>query len=106
MRKSELSEKMIATDLTIGHTQEQVREFVEKAVHYGLYGVCVFQNMVKTAVDTAQGRLKVCTVTGYPSGIDVPATKIADAFFPPKAAPMKLILGSICRLLNQTTKRR
>ena len=81
MRKSELSEKMIATDLTIGHTQEQVREFVEKAVHYGLYGVCVFQNMVKTAVDTAQGRLKVCTVTGYPSGIDVPATKIADAFF-------------------------
>ena len=93
MRKSELSEKMIATDLTIGHTQEQVREFVEKAVHYGLYGVCVFQNMVKTAVDTAQGRLKVCTITGYPSGIDVPATKIADAFFSSKSGADEIDIG-------------
>lgn len=79
MRRADLSKKMIGTDLTIGHTRAQVREFVERAVSHELYGVCVFQNMVETAVEAAKGRLKVCTVSGYPSGIDVPVTKQADA---------------------------
>lgn len=104
MKKSELSRKMIATDLTIGHTKDQVTEFVKRAVHYGLYGVCVFQNMVKTAHDAAQGRAAVCTVTGYPSGIDLPETKIADAFFASKTGAAQIDLGVNLSALKSNDK--
>lgn len=79
IKRRELTDRMIATNLTIGQTQEQVEAFVKEALKQGLRGVCVFQNMVEVAVQTAGGALKVTTVTGYPSGIDVPETKIADS---------------------------
>lgn len=79
MDAKNLAARLIATDLTIGHTQKQVNDFVEEAADLGLYGVCVFQNMVRTALTAADGRIRVVTVTGYPSGIDVPETKIGDA---------------------------
>lgn len=93
MKKAELAKKMIATDLSIGHTKEQISEFVRRAIRYDLYGVCVFQNMVKTAIDASKEKVKVCTVSGYPSGIDVPETKIADAFFSAKTGAAEIDMG-------------
>lgn len=79
MLQKDLASHLILTVLKIGTTEQQVRDMVEKAAAHGLYGVCVFQNMVRTAHEAAAGRLRVITVTGYPSGIDVPVTKIEDA---------------------------
>lgn len=79
MKRAELAKRLVASELTIGRTEEQVADFVRQAVCRGLLGVCVYQNMVLTAVEAAKGSgLKIFTVAGFPSGIDVPVTKVSD----------------------------
>lgn len=93
MDQKSLAARLIATDLIIGHTSRQVSDFVEEAAGLGLHGVCVFQNMVKTALEAAGGRIRVITVTGYPSGIDVPETKIGDAALSAQNGAQELDFG-------------
>lgn len=79
MKKNELAKHLVATELTIGCTESQIVEFTLQAAQRGLLGVCVYQNMLLTAIKAAQGSdLKVFTVAGFPSGRDVPITKVSD----------------------------
>ena len=79
MKRHDFAAKFMANCLIIGYTEKQVTEYVQSAVAFGLKGVCVFQNMLKTALAASKYTgLYITTVTGYPSGIDVPETKIAD----------------------------
>lgn len=79
MKKAELAKRLVASELTIGRTEEQVVRLVHQAAERGLLGVCVYQNMVLPALEAAKGSgVKVFTVAGFPSGIDVPVTKVSD----------------------------
>lgn len=79
MKKTELARRLVASELAIGRTEVQVAEFISQANQRGLYGVCVHQNMLLTALKAAMGSdLKVFTVAGFPSGIDMPVTKVSD----------------------------
>lgn len=93
MNVKTLASHLNATDLAIGQTPEQVTAFVEEAVCLGLRGVCVYPNMVETALAAAKGRIVVGTVTGFPSGIDVPATKIGDAALSVRLGARELDFG-------------
>lgn len=93
MDKQTLASRLIATDLSIGQTPAQISAFVEQAAALGCYGVCVLQNMAVTALDAAKGRLRVITVTGYPSGIDVPQTKIGDAALSARSGVQEIDFG-------------
>ena len=79
MKRAELAKRLVASELAIGRTEQQVASFVRQAARRGMLGVCVYQNMVLTAVEAAgESGLKVFTVAGFPSGIDMPVPKVSD----------------------------
>ncbi len=79
MKRAELAKRLVASELTIGCTEERIICLVRQAIERGLLGVCVYQNMVSPALEAARGsELKIFTVAGFPSGIDVPVTKVSD----------------------------
>lgn len=78
MKRSELAKRMVASELTIGRTDAEIAQFTRQAAEYGVLAVCVHQNMVRTALAAADNRLHVFTVAGFPSGIDLPITKVSD----------------------------
>ena len=55
MKKAELAKRLVLSDMTIGRTEEQVTRLVRQAAERGLLGVCVYQNMVLTALEAAKG---------------------------------------------------
>ena len=94
MNKSELAKRLVATELTIGGTEEQVTQFVRQAVQRDLLGVCVYQNMLLTALKAAEGTgLEIYTVAGFPSGIDVPITKVSDVELSAKLGAAEVDMG-------------
>lgn len=94
MKKAELAKRLVFSDMTIGRTEEQVTRFVRQAAEGGLLGVCVYQNMVLTALEAAKGSdLKIFTVAGFPSGIDVPVTKVSDVELSAKRGAAESAMG-------------
>lgn len=60
-------------------TEADVVALVAEAVELGVYAVCVSPSMVRTAVATADGGVRVAAVAGFPSGKHVPAVKAHEA---------------------------
>lgn len=60
-------------------TEDDVAELVEEGARLGVFSVCVSPSMVSHAAKVADGRLKVATVAGFPSGAHAPEVKAAEA---------------------------
>lgn len=57
---------------------DQVRALCDEAVQFGTASVCVSPCYVRQAADYLAGRVKVCTVIGFPSGCPTTATKVYE----------------------------
>lgn len=58
---------------------EKIRETVDDGIRFGTASVCIPAAFVKEAADYAQGRVKICTVIGFPNGYSTSAAKAFEA---------------------------
>lgn len=56
-------------------TWEEIREIVDEGMEYGTASVCIPASYVKRAAEYAAGRVKICTVIGFPNGYATTAAK-------------------------------
>ena len=57
-------------------TWEQIKEICDDGVAYGCASVCIPPAFVKRADEYLAGKLKVCTVIGFPNGYSTTAVKV------------------------------
>ena len=60
-------------------TWEQIKEICDDGVRYGCASVCIPPSFVKRADEYLAGKLKVCTVIGFPNGYSTTAAKCFEA---------------------------
>lgn len=58
---------------------EDIQNIVEEGIRYGCASVCIPPSYVKQAAEYAQGKVKVCTVIGFPNGYNTTAVKCFEA---------------------------
>ena len=59
-------------------TWEQIKEICDDGVRYGCASVCIPPSFVKRADEYLAGKLKVCTVIGFPNGYSTTAVKVFE----------------------------
>lgn len=58
---------------------EGIQKIVDEGIRYGCASVCIPPSYVKQAAEYAQGKVKVCTVIGFPNGYNTTAVKCFEA---------------------------
>ncbi len=59
-------------------TWQQIRDICDDGLRYGVASVCIPPAYVKKAADYLAGRLRVCTVIGFPNGYATTAVKVFE----------------------------
>ena len=67
------------TELSPVAKKEDIILLCNDALEYSVASVCVAPSYVKTAADHLKGRIKVCTVIGFPNGYSTGAVKVFEA---------------------------
>ncbi len=57
----------------------QIQKIVDEGVKYRTASVCIPASFVKQAAEHAGGRVKICTVIGFPNGYSTTASKCFEA---------------------------
>lgn len=63
------------TLLTQTATWEQIQGIIDDGIKYQTASVCIPPSYVKRAAEYAKGRVKICTVIGFPNGYNTTAVK-------------------------------
>lgn len=79
MDKKELLSKVDHTLLSQTASWEQIQVICDDALRYGCASVCIPPSYVKQASDYLRGRMRVCTVIGFPNGYHTTAVKVFEA---------------------------
>jgi len=79
MNKADLAKLVDHTLLKPEATTADVEKLIDEGAKLGVWSVCVSPTFVRHAKDYADGRVKVCTVVGFPSGKVVSSIKAAEA---------------------------
>jgi len=74
-----LLSKVDHTLLTVGCTWEEIKTICDDGIRYQVASVCIPPCFVKKAAEYAAGRVKICTVIGFPNGYNTAAVKAAEA---------------------------
>ena len=75
----EILEKCDHTLLKPESTWEQIKKIVDEGIAYHTASVCIPSCFVKKASEYAGGRVKICTVIGFPNGYETTETKVFQA---------------------------
>ena len=67
------------TLLSQGATWAEIKAICDDGMTYGTASVCIPPSFVKRAAEYVSGRLKICTVIGFPNGYSTAAVKCAEA---------------------------
>jgi deoxyribose-phosphate aldolase len=59
-------------------TWAQIKEICEDAIQYGTASICIPPSFVKRAKEFVGGRMKVCTVIGFPNGYATTEVKVFE----------------------------
>lgn len=59
-------------------TWEQIKEIIDDGIAFSAASVCIPASFVKRAADYSAGRVKICTVVGFPNGYSTTAVKIFE----------------------------
>ena len=78
MDHKEILKHVDHTLLTTTATWEQVRDLCDEGIRFGTASVCIPASYVKQAADYVDGRLKICTVIGFPNGYATTASKVFE----------------------------
>lgn len=74
----EITEKIDHTCLKQTSSWEDIKTLCDEAVTYRAASVCIPPSYVKAAADYLNGRVKVCTVIGFPNGYATTASKLFE----------------------------
>ena len=74
----EILSKCDHTLLSQTATWEQIKEVIDDGIKYGTASVCIPPSFVKRAAGYADGRVKICTVIGFPNGYSTTKTKLFE----------------------------
>lgn len=75
----EILSKVDHTLLKQESTWEQIKEICDDGIKYETASVCIPASFVKQAADYAKGRVKICTVIGFPNGYSTTKVKCCEA---------------------------
>lgn len=75
MNKTEIFSRVDHTLLAQTATWPEVKVICDDAITYGTASVCIPPSFVKEAAEYVQGRMKICTVIGFPNGYNTTAVK-------------------------------
>ncbi len=78
MNTSEILSKVDHTLLKQTATWEQIQKICDDGMEYKTASVCIPPCFVKKASEYVNGKLKICTVIGFPNGNHTTATKIFE----------------------------
>lgn len=67
------------TLLAVDATWEQIKAICDDGIRYRTASVCIPASYVKRASEYADGRVRICTVIGFPSGYSTEASKCFEA---------------------------
>ena len=79
MNTEEILRHVDHTNLKTTATFENIKKLIDEAVKYGTASVCIPPCFVKEAAEYAAGKMKICTVIGFPNGYNTPAVKVFEA---------------------------
>lgn len=78
MERKEILKHVDHTILTTTATWEQVKALCDDGMRYETASVCIPAAYVRRAHDYVNGKLKICTVIGFPNGYSTTATKVFE----------------------------
>jgi len=78
MDRKEILKHVDHTVLTTTATWEQVKALCDEGMQFETASVCIPPSFVKRAADYVDGRLKICTVIGFPNGYATTAVKVFE----------------------------
>lgn len=59
-------------------TWEQIKAIIDDGIKYGTASVCIPPSFVMPARDYARGKVKICTVIGFPNGYNTKEVKVFE----------------------------
>ena len=75
----EILKKVDHTLLAIDATWDEIKAICDDGIKYGTASVCIPASYVKRAAEYVEGKVKICTVIGFPSGYSTEASKCFEA---------------------------
>lgn len=67
------------TCLAVDCTWAQIKQLCDEGISYGTASVCIPPSFVKQAAEYTAGRVKICTVIGFPNGYSTTQAKAFEA---------------------------
>ena len=82
MEKKDILSHVDHTLLSVTATWDEIREICDEGMMYGTASVCIPASYVSRAAEYVRGKVRICTVIGFPNGYDTTSAKVfmaADA---------------------------
>lgn len=79
MTEKEILSHVDHTLLSVAATWDEIREVVDDGIQFETASVCIPPRFVQAAAAHAAGRVKICTVIGFPNGYNTTAAKVFEA---------------------------
>lgn len=83
MYSEEIRNILSKTDHTLlspAATWEEIKKIIDDGIKYSTASVCIPPSFVKKASEYAAGKVKICTVIGFPNGYSTTKSKCFEAF--------------------------
>ena len=71
--------KVDHTLLKVDATWDEIKEIIDDGIRYKTASVCIPASFVKRAAEYADGKVKICTVIGFPNGYSTTEAKCFEA---------------------------
>lgn len=78
MERKKIIERVDHTLLTQTATWEEIKKICDQGMKYETASVCIPPSYVKRAAEYVQGKIKICTVIGFPNGYQTTLVKAAE----------------------------
>lgn len=78
MKKHDILSKVDHTLLAQAATWDDIKKIVDDGIFYRTASVCIPPSFVKQAKEYADGKVKICTVIGFPNGYNTTACKVFE----------------------------
>lgn len=79
MTEKEILAHVDHTLLSVAATWDEIRDVVDDGIRFETASVCIPPRFVQAAAAHAAGRVKICTVIGFPNGYNTTAAKVFEA---------------------------
>lgn len=79
MTEKEILSHVDHTLLSVAATWDEIRDVVDDGIRFESASVCIPPRFVQAAAAHAAGRVKICTVIGFPNGYNTTAAKVFEA---------------------------